>query len=162
MSYVARVLVIANVTADTDDLVAALRARGEKGEARFHLLMPATEVGMTGREDAQPRLEAALGKWREAGLECDGEVGDSDPVVAVSEVWDPRRFDDVIVSTLPGQSSKWLRFDLPHRVAQITDVYVTHVISRLPAEPGVTHTRESHRDPLGPLGVLAWGRRETG
>jgi hypothetical protein len=161
MSYVARVLVIANVTADTDDLVAALQARVEKGGARFHLLLPATQIGLAGREEAQPRLDGALAKWRAAGLECEGTIGDSDPVVAVSELWDPRRFDDVIVSTLPGQSSKWVRFDLPHRVAQITDVYVTHVISRLPAEPGVVHTRESHREPLGPLAVLAWGRRES-
>ncbi len=162
MSHSASVLVIANVTADTDDLVAALKARLEKGEARFHLLMPAAELGASGREAAQPRLETALARWREEGLECDGEVGDSDPAVAASEAWDPRRFDDVIVSTLPGQSSKWLRFDLPHRVAQITDCYVTHVISRPRAEPGVTRHRESHRDPMGPLGVLAWGRRETG
>jgi hypothetical protein len=159
MTYVARVLVIANVTADTDDLVAALKSRLADGPATFHLLMPATELGASGRDAAQPRLDAALAKWRAAGLDCDGTVGDSDPTVAVSELWDPRRFDAVMVSTLPGQSSKWLRFDLPRRIEQITDVYVTHVTSRLPAEPGPVRTRESHRDPLGPLGVLAWGRR---
>ena len=161
MPYVARVLVIANVTADTDDLVAALEARHAREPARFHLLLPATEIGVNGRDAAQPRLEGALARWRGAGLDAEGEVGDSDPIVAVSEVWDPRRFDDVIVSTLPGQSSKWLRIDLPHRVAQITDKYVTHVISRLPPEPGVQHTREPRGETLGPLGVLAWGKREA-
>ena len=32
---------------------------------------------------------------------------------AVAETWDPRRHDEVIVSTLPGQSSRWIHGDLP-------------------------------------------------
>src|ERR671918_617611 len=48
------------------------------------------------------RLDAALERMRAAGLDnVDGRVGDPDPVVAVMEMWDPMKFDEVIVSTLP-------------------------------------------------------------
>jgi GABA permease len=159
MAYVSRVLVVANVTSASDDLIEALRARVDRSPASFHLLMPATDPGIAGREALQPRLDEALGRWRDAGLEADGEIGDKDPTVAVSEAWDPRTFDEVIVSTLPGSSSKWMQFDLPHRVARITDSQVTHVVAR---EPGAGKAEfrpvsERKRADPGLLSVLAWG-----
>jgi hypothetical protein len=135
MAWQARVLVIANVTANSPELVAALRSRAESGPIAPTLLMPATRNGFTGKEEAGERLEAALAKWRDAGLEASGVVGDPDPVVAVHETWDPRSYDEVIVSTLPGQSSKWLQVDLPHRVQQITGLDVTHVEAGKKTEP---------------------------
>ena len=74
-------------------------------------------------------------------------VGDPDPVVAVHETWDPRAYDEVIVSTLPGQSSRWLQSDFPHRVAQITGARRHHVESRTAPEPrsGPLPPRESRR-----------------
>lgn len=161
MAYVTRVLVVASVTSGSDDLLDALRARVEKSPARFHLVLPATGLGVAGREAAQPRLDDALARWRDAGLDADGEVGDNDPVVAVTEMWDPRAYDEVIVSTLPGHASKWMQFDLPHRVARLTDCQVTHVVSRPPASPRTdTQHVERERSPLGPLSVLAWGGRK--
>src|SRR3954471_468210 len=159
MAYVTRVLVIANVTSASDDLIAALRARTERSPASFHLLMPATDPGISGREALRPQLDAALARWREAGLDADGEVGDQDPTVAVSEAWDPRRFDEVIVSTLPGASSKWMRHDLPHRVARITDCQTTHVLARDPAAATPVEYRPVERQKSDPglLSVLAWG-----
>jgi len=127
MAYQARVLVIANQTAGSPELVSALRARQEKGPIAATLLMPAARNGFAGKEETQPRLDAALEQWREAGVTGQGVVGDPDPAVAVQETWDPRSFDEVIVSTLPGASSKWLQADLPHRVQQITGCDVVHV-----------------------------------
>jgi hypothetical protein len=127
MAYQARVLVIANQTAGSPELVAALKARQERGPIAPTLLMPAQRNGYAGKEEAQPRLDAALEQWRAAGVEGAGVVGDTDPAVAVQETWDPRNFDEVIVSTLPGASSKWLQADLPHRVQQITGCVVVHV-----------------------------------
>jgi hypothetical protein len=57
-------------------------------------------------------------------------VGDADPVAAISDVWDPANFDEVVVSTLPTGSSKWLAIDLPHRVEKMTGVPVTHVVAQ--------------------------------
>jgi hypothetical protein len=151
MAWHARVLVIANLTADSPELLAALRARIEQGSIEATLLMPATRIGLRGREEAQVRLDEALEGWREAGIEAAGIVGDPDPVVAVHEAWNPRAFDEVIVSTLPGHSSKWLQFDLPHRVAQITGLEVTHVAAR--KRPQLRFSTPPQREKLefGPL-----------
>jgi len=161
MAWHAHVLVVANVTATSADLLAALKAREERGPISVTLIMPAAGLGAAAREAAAERLEEALARWREAGLKADGMVGDSDPVHAVMEAWDPRRYDEVIVCTLPGASSKWLRFDFPHRVAQLTGAPVTHVVAtdaRPRPVPGPPPEHE--REPLGPLAVLAWGGRE--
>ena len=45
MDWKASVLVVANVTAASDELLAALRERVEKRPAEFTLLLPATGAG---------------------------------------------------------------------------------------------------------------------
>ena len=74
----------------------------------------------------------AIEYLRAAGLEVDGTVGDADPVVAVTEAWDPKRYDEIVVSTLPMRFSKWLHAGLPERVAKLTGAPVTHVVSQPP------------------------------
>ncbi len=124
MAWEFSLLVVANVTASSDELLDCLRERAEKGACRFTLIMPATGAG------ARSRLDAAPARMVEAGLEhVVGSVGDPDPVVAVMEVWDPMRFDEIIVSTLPTGSSRWLGLDLPHRLEKLTSVAVRHVVS---------------------------------
>ena len=159
MTYRTRVLVVASVTAESDDLLTALRQRTERGPIDVTLLMPATEPGASGRDEARPRLDAALARWREQGFEVTGEVCDADPVEAVAEFWKPGQFDEIVVSTLPGAASRWLQFDVPHRIARLCDAPVTHVVSRPPGykehPTGPPPARE--RAPLGPLSVLTWG-----
>ena len=130
MAVHTKVLVVANVTAARMTSWTRSRPAPSSGPVALTLLMPAEQIGAAGREAAKERLDAALAKWREAGLEAAGVLGDADPVEAVQENWDPRSFDEVIVSTLPGQTSNWIRFDLPHRIARITDAQVTHVVAR--------------------------------
>jgi hypothetical protein len=155
MAWQARVLVIANVTATSQDLIDALRARHERTPITVTLLMPAARSGFSGREQTQGRLDEALERWREAGLEAKGLVGDPDPVIAVHECWDPQAYDEIIVSTLPGQSSKWLQFDLPRRVGQITGLSVTHVPSRMRTEPRTSAPPAREKPALGPLTLRA-------
>jgi hypothetical protein len=155
MAWHVRVLVIANVTATAPDLLDALQERAGRGPIDVTLLMPATRNGFSGREEAQGRLDEALERWREAGLEAKGLVGDPDPAVAVHESWDPKAFDEVMVSTLPGQSSRWMQSDLPSRVAQITGVHVTHVTSRQRQQPRTGPPPERKKPALGPLTLRA-------
>ena len=156
----AHVVVVANVTATSRDLLDALLARAERGPIEVTLLMPGQGPGLAGREAVRERLEAALATWREAGIEAEGVAGDADPLTAVGELWDPRRHDEVIVSTLPGQSSKWIRSDLPHRVARLTGAPVMHVVA-MDMRPQPAHGPPPPREKsaLGPLGVLSWGGR---
>jgi hypothetical protein len=156
MAWHARVLVIANVTASSPDLVEVLKERAAQGPIDLTLLMPATSIGFAGREETEGRMNEALGHWREAGLECTGIVGDPDPVVALHESWDPRAYDEVIVSTLPGQTSKWLKSDLPRRVGQITGLSVKHVTSRERKTPQYGPPPPPREKPaLGPLTLRA-------
>ena len=130
MAWEFSVLVVANVTAGSDELLAALRERAEQAAAASRSLMPASGA------DARERLDTALERMRAAGLEnVSGQVGDPDPVVAVMEAWDPMKFDEILVSTLPTGSSRWVEANLPRRLEKLTSVPVRHVISTPKAEP---------------------------
>jgi hypothetical protein len=154
---VAHVLVVATVTATSDDLLAALGERARRGSVPvdFTLVMPASGPDS---DAMKPRLAEALERWREAGLRAEGTIGDSDPVNAVDEVCAPGRFDEVIVSTLPGQTSRWLRSDVPYRIGALTDLPVTHVVAvsmlkpELHGEPPQPRKREA----LGLLNVMSY------
>jgi hypothetical protein len=127
MAWQTSALVIANRTADSDQLLQALERRTRTGAVRFTLLVP---CGPSGREEARARLDEAVRRMREAGLEVDGTLArDSDPLVAVHEAWDPAAYDEIVVCTLPTGVSRWLQVDLPHRVAKLTDAPVTHVVA---------------------------------
>ena len=158
MAFTFSILVVANRTADSDELLAALKAHTESHPTTFTLLVPAPAAGPAGREAGKETLERALAAMRDKGLEVEGQVGHHDPIAAVDDMWDPKRFDEVIVSTLPGAASKWLQVDLPHRVARMTGVQVTHVIASDRRAPEIT-TPPVHEKQglLSPLSVLTWG-----
>jgi len=162
MAWKTSILVVANVTATSDELLDALRARAQRGQATFTLIVPATPFGGGGAA-ASEKLSDALDQLRAAGLEIDGSVGDADPFIAVSEVWDPKRYDEIIVSTLPMKFSKWLRAGLPERIAKTTGAPITHLVSS-PPKPAVVTTpprsREERVGVMGPLSVLAWGAQK--
>src|SRR4051812_5682646 len=115
----ANVLVIANRTAASPDLLAALGELAERRAARFELLIPPTAAGPDARDAARRTLDDALRRFAETGLEARGAVGsDSDPVVAAIEAFDPAHHDEIVVSTLPEAASHWLRCDGPVRIAR--------------------------------------------
>lgn len=135
MSSPARVLVVANRTADTPALGAAVAERANRGPARFHLVVPANPHGMhrvvdpevAGREEAAARLEEALPVLGEAvGAEVTGEVGSADPLAAIMDALYDHGFDEIILSTLSRRFSRWLRVDLPSK-ARALGLPVMHV-----------------------------------
>jgi hypothetical protein len=122
LAFTSNVLVVANRTAMSIGLEAVLRARLERGPARFTLVVP---LGLTpGAQDTARRMASHL---RSVGLDVDGRVGDSDPLNAVLEVWSPAEFDEIIVSTLPESTSRWMQTGLPRRIERITGALVRHV-----------------------------------
>jgi hypothetical protein len=163
MAWKFSVLVVANVTAGSDELLEALTKRAERSSCGFTLLVPGTGGGRAGREAAQAGLDEALERIRGAGLEVDGMVGDADPVMAVHEVWDPRRFDEIVISTLPTGASRWLAVDLPHRVEKFTGVQVEHVVAAEPRPPARTEPApEPERyGVLSPLAAITGKRNAT-
>jgi hypothetical protein len=124
MESTTRLLVVANRTADSDELFTALRDRARRGSIAVTLLMPQDSRGGMGR-----RLNAGLRRLHEADIDAEGMLGDVDPIVAVQEVWENERFDEVVVSTLHPDVSRWVDLDLPERIAKVTGAPVTHVVS---------------------------------
>jgi hypothetical protein len=161
MAWTFSVLVVANVTATSDELLGALRERAARDRCTFTLVVPAPGVGRAGHEAAERTLAGALERLRAEGLDADGIVGDYDPVAAIDEVWDPTRYDEVVISTLPTGVSKWLQVDLPHRAERVTGVPVTHVVAEPQrAEPRAEPVRraESSSGILSPLTAIT-GKR---
>jgi len=132
---VANILVVANRTAESPELLEALKRRAAEGDAVFSLLVPATPHGVawaadmhSGGGEAEQHMENAVERMRAEGLEVSaGKVGDPDPVAAVQDEVNFTKYDEIVVSTLPGGISKWLKLDLPHRVERSTGLPVTHV-----------------------------------
>ena len=151
MAWTFSVLVVANVTATSPELLAALKQRADRDRCRFTLVVPAPAGG---RHSAQARCDEAVEALRAEGLEVEGTVGDPDPIAAVNDVWDPARFDEVVISTLPTGVSKWLQVDLPHRAERITGVQVTHVVAK-PERPQPRTKSVRHVDDYGVLSPLA-------
>jgi hypothetical protein len=160
MSYSRHVLVLANVTATSETLLDALAQRAEHGPVSFTLVVPVAHTA-GGRTAAQEQLEAAQAAAAERGLELTGRLGDSDPLLAGIEAYNPAVHDEIIVATLPSGPSKWLGTDLPHLIQRKTGALVTHVVAAPPAPPPRPVHIEHHDDygVLKPLTPLTWGRR---
>ncbi|MEA2358414.1 MAG: hypothetical protein QOI62_1674 [Solirubrobacteraceae bacterium] len=152
MTGPARVLIVANRTAATEQLLEAVRRRASAGPAEFHLLVPATPRGLhrvvdpedAGREEATQQLELALGRLQEAtGMEVTGHVGDPDPAAAISDTVHNSQVDELIISTLPRRLSRWMHLDLPHKIA-LLGLPVTHVeAKRAPDEAETVSSGEA-------------------
>jgi hypothetical protein len=135
---VAKILVVANRTAESVELLEALRERAGQGDAVFTLLVPATPHGVawaadmhSGSSEAEGHMQNAVDRMRSAGLDVEtGKVGDPDPIAAVQDEVNFASYDEVVVSTLPGGISKWLKLDLPHRVERVTGLPTTHVVAQ--------------------------------
>ena len=132
MPWTTKLLVIANRTIESEEIRAALLTRAASGPVQVTLVAPASGVGgsMPARRAATAqRLEAAVQGLRDAGVRVEGVLGDSDPMLAVHDAWDPSRYDEVIVATLPTGVSRWMAADLPHRVERLTGARVTHIVA---------------------------------
>jgi hypothetical protein len=138
-----KILVVANRTADSPDLIDALCSRAAEAPASFTLLVPAVPHGLdwaadmkAGWSEAALRAERAGGHIRRSGLELDEViVGDPDPYAAVGDVLHAREFDEVVVSTLPRTISRWLAVGLPARLRRVHDLPVDEVRAQPLAEP---------------------------
>lgn len=143
-----RCLIVANQTLTSPDLLDLARQRAAAGPCEFHVLVPLARptlvmadpvMGMTSDlasdpavvqaydDEARERLESFLDQLSAVGLDVSGEIGPGDPVAAARQVMERSSFDEIIVSTLPGRVSRWLKLDLPSRLERAFSVPVTQL-----------------------------------
>jgi hypothetical protein len=121
------VLVIANQTVVSDELLERIRKRAAKSPASFLIVSPQSDEEE--HDDADKRLRRALSELRGVGIDAHGQVVHPDPYTAARHVVNDERVDEIIVSTFPGERSGWLRRDLVQRLRKDTGLPVEHVIS---------------------------------
>jgi hypothetical protein len=119
------ILVVANQTVGSEELRRELRDRCAQGPTTVTVLLPHRRT-----ELAEQRLRRAVAELREDGLEVDGKVANPDPFLAVHEAWHPAKYDEILISTLPTASSRWLKADLPSRIERHTGALVAVVSGR--------------------------------
>jgi hypothetical protein len=145
MESATRVLVVANRTAATPQLLACVRERAAKGPCEFTLLVPNTTHGLhtlvdpedQSQNEAEAVIELALPLLEEAaGGEVDAMVGVPEPLAAIQDAVNLHGFDELIISTLPTRVSKWLHLDLPSKAAGL-GLPVTTVTARSRERAGV-------------------------
>jgi hypothetical protein len=88
-------------------------------------------------EGARSRLDASVQALRDLGVDASGEIGDSDPNLALEDAL--RRFpaDEVLISTHPKGRSKWLERDVVEKARADVRIPVTHVVVDMDQGGGV-------------------------
>ena len=123
-----RILIVAHRTAHNPSLLDVVADRASQSPAEFRLLVPAVAHGLHRLVDpedhccaeAQATLDAALPALSgAAGAPIPGVIGSHDPFAAVWDALNMGAYDEVIVATQPNRLSRWLRIDLPRRVAAL-------------------------------------------
>ena len=130
-------LVLANRTAVSDDLIAVLRDQAQRDEDRVFICVVPLEADASGTAGARDRLRTLVARCQEAGLIVSGMLGDPDPYLAAINALDMFTIDEVVISTLPGDRSRWVRTDLVERVTKATRAHVEHVQTDVPVHASV-------------------------
>ena len=136
----ARYLVVAHETVTNPVLLEEVRAVQRRDqEAEFVLLVPATPVRhllrRSGEHDAEVTArklaDRARAMFAKKGIKLsDAQVGAQSPVDAIDdEVKANPGYAGFIISTLPKETSRWLRMDLPRTVESKYGLPVYHVVA---------------------------------
>jgi hypothetical protein len=121
-----RILIVAHRTSSTPVLLDEIGRRARAAPCAFALLIPdapSRKGADWTLEDAIPLLE------REAQGKVRGLAGGPDPFQAVERALREEDFDEIIISPLREQRSRWRRRDLVHRIAGL-GLPVTVVVQR--------------------------------
>jgi GABA permease len=79
-------------------------------------------------------MELSLIAIRALGLKARGEIGDSDPNLAIEDALRVFAADEIVISTHPPQRSRWLEHGVVQRAREEIDLPVAHVVVDLEAE----------------------------
>jgi hypothetical protein len=120
-------LVVATQTVNSPDLLRRLVERAEERPHRYTIVCPRSE--QVTRERVCRDLAATLAELYRRDIDATGQPMSPDPFHAVQNAIEHYRLDEILISTLSGEQSRWLEEDLIGRVREITDKPVEHVES---------------------------------
>ena len=140
-----RVLVVANETVGGRALLSEIEYRCRGRNSEILVVTPAiTSAVKHWLSDVDEAIDAAEARRADSvrtiealGLRARGEVGDSDPNVAIEDALRTFPADEVIISTHPPDRSRWLERGVVQRARDDVELPVTHVVVDLEAEAAV-------------------------
>ena len=122
---VVHTLVVATRTVDSPDLVRRLIERHRERPHRYTFISPRS--GEIDRDEVSRKLASTLAALYREDIDATGQPMSPDPFHAVQNAIVHYRVDEILISTLAGEQSKWLEEDLIGRVRSITEKPVEHV-----------------------------------
>jgi hypothetical protein len=129
-------LVLANLTAASPELIQHLEKLAEEGPRRFIAVVPLESPDGSATKASEERLEKLLSSLRSHGIVAAGMIGDPDPYIAAMNALQFFQISEVVISTLPGDTSKWVADKLVERVSSAANVPVEHIESGATAGAG--------------------------
>jgi GABA permease len=141
-----RLLVIANETVQGEALLDEVRDRCHDRRCEVFVVTPALASSRTSHwtsdideaiELARQRMELSLIEIRQLGLKAKGEIGDSDPNMAIEDALRTFAADEILISTHPPERSRWLEQGVVDKARERIDLPIDHVVVDLEADPAV-------------------------
>jgi GABA permease len=138
-----RLLVVANETVGGTALRDEIRNRTRGRDSEILVVTPALAGSRAAHwasdvdealELARQRMELSLIEIDRLGLKARGEIGDSDPNVAIEDALRTFPADEIVISTHPPERSHWLERGVVERARTEIDLPITHVVVDLEAE----------------------------
>lgn len=132
-----RLLVVANETVEGEALLDEIRGRCRNRDCEILVVTPALVGSRASHwasdvdeaiELARQRMELSLIAIDQLGLKARGEIGDSDPNVAIEDALRVFPADEIVISTHPPERSRWLEHGVVERARSEIDLPITHVV----------------------------------
>jgi GABA permease len=131
------ILVIANRTCPCPTLADEVAHRAADGPTEVLVVAPALNSRLRHWVSdvdgaivcAHDRVELAVGELRERGVIARGEIGDSDPMVAITDALANFPATEIVIATHPPGRSNWLERGLIENARARFHIPVTHLVS---------------------------------
>lgn len=133
-------LVVATKTVAAPDLVTRLQERAKIRPHRFTIVCPRADD--VGEEQVVRDLASTLAELYRADVDATGQPMSPEPFAAIQNAVEHYRIDEILISTLAGQQSKWLEEGLIEKVREITDKPIEHVEASDAAAPAAPREPE--------------------
>jgi len=122
---VTHALVVATQTVASPDLIAHLKRRAAERPHRYTFISPPS--GQLTREEVCDRLAHTLAELYRSDIDATGQPMSPAPLAAIQNAIEHYRVDEILISTLAGEQSKWLQEGLIDQVRAMTDKPVEHI-----------------------------------